>query len=139
VIKLQITDTKLQANYKFLMLNIQKREWGYFVLRYCLYLVSCILYLVSCIFNISSILAKYGCYGNITGLISEIIFMAKMCPICEKGSQVGGGYSNRVRATQFNPIGKRRRQPNLQWATKENGSRLKICTRCLKANKHLAK
>ena len=63
--------------------------------------------------------------------------MAKQCPICEKGSQVGGGYSNRVRATQFNPIGKRRRQPNLQWATSSDGSRTKICTRCMKAGKHL--
>ncbi len=40
--------------------------------------------------------------------------MAKRCPISNKGSQVGGGYSNRTRATQFNPTGKRRRQPNLQ-------------------------
>ncbi len=27
---------------------------------------------------------------------------------------MGGGYSNRVRATQFNPTGKRRRYANLQ-------------------------
>lgn len=27
---------------------------------------------------------------------------------------VGGGYSNRTRATQFNPIGMRRKYPNLQ-------------------------
>jgi large subunit ribosomal protein L28 len=40
--------------------------------------------------------------------------MAKKCPITNKGSQVGGGYSNRTRATQFNPTGKKRRQPNLQ-------------------------
>lgn len=40
--------------------------------------------------------------------------MAKQCPVTKKGSQVGGGYSNRVRATQFNPTGKVRRQPNLQ-------------------------
>ena len=63
--------------------------------------------------------------------------MAKVCAICNKGSQVGGSYSNRVRATQFNPTGKRRRYPNLQWARKMDGSRIKICTRCLKANKHL--
>ena len=31
-----------------------------------------------------------------------------------KESIVGGGYSNRTRATQFNPIGKKRRQVNLQ-------------------------
>ncbi|PIR57630.1 MAG: 50S ribosomal protein L28 [Parcubacteria group bacterium CG10_big_fil_rev_8_21_14_0_10_38_31] len=63
--------------------------------------------------------------------------MTKVCPICEKGSQMGGGYSNRVRATQFNPTGKRRRYPNLQWATLLSGGRVKICTNCLKRGKHL--
>ena len=38
----------------------------------------------------------------------------KQCAITKSKSQVGGGYSNRTRATQFNPTGKRRRQPNLQ-------------------------
>jgi len=63
--------------------------------------------------------------------------MAKQCPICEKGTQVGGGYSNRIRATQFNPTGKRRRYPNLQWASLPQGGRIKICTKCLKASLHL--
>lgn len=40
--------------------------------------------------------------------------MAKICAITNKTSIVGGGYSNRTRATQFNPTGKRRRQVNLQ-------------------------
>lgn len=40
--------------------------------------------------------------------------MAKTCPITNKRSNVAGGYSNRVRATQFNPTGKRRQQPNMQ-------------------------
>jgi large subunit ribosomal protein L28 len=40
--------------------------------------------------------------------------MAKRCPITNKGTQVVGGYSNRVRATQFNPTGKWRSRPNLQ-------------------------
>ena len=40
--------------------------------------------------------------------------MAKVCPVTKKSSQMGGGYSNRTRATQFNPTGKRRRYPNLQ-------------------------
>ncbi|MBU1730010.1 50S ribosomal protein L28 [Patescibacteria group bacterium] len=40
--------------------------------------------------------------------------MAKECAITGKNSQMGGGYSNRVRATQFNPTGKRRRYANLQ-------------------------
>jgi len=63
--------------------------------------------------------------------------MAKACPICDKGSQMGGSYSNRVRATQFNPTGKRRRYPNLQWATLLSGKRVKICTTCIKGGKHL--
>ena len=40
--------------------------------------------------------------------------MAKQCEITGKKSQIGGRYSNRTRATQFNPCGKVRRQPNLQ-------------------------
>lgn len=43
--------------------------------------------------------------------------MARECVITGKTSQVGGGYSNRVRATKFNPTGKRRRQVNLQKKT----------------------
>ena len=43
--------------------------------------------------------------------------MAKTCDITGKKSQVGGGYSNRVRATKFNPTGKRRRQVNLKKKT----------------------
>lgn len=40
--------------------------------------------------------------------------MAKVCAITKKGSIVGGGYSNRTRATQFNPTGTVRKYPNLQ-------------------------
>ncbi len=40
--------------------------------------------------------------------------MATVCAITKKKSLVGGGYSNRTRATQFNPTGKRRRYMNLQ-------------------------
>lgn len=43
--------------------------------------------------------------------------MAKVCAITGKSSIVGGGYSNRVRATKFNPTGKRRRHANLQKKT----------------------
>ena len=43
--------------------------------------------------------------------------MAKICPITNKTSKVAGGYSNATRATQFNPTGKKRRQPNLQKKT----------------------
>lgn len=40
--------------------------------------------------------------------------MAKVCAITNKSSQLGGGYSNRTRATQFNPTGIKRRYANLQ-------------------------
>jgi len=50
-----------------------------------------------------------------------------------------GGYSNRVRATKYNPTGKRRVQVNLQWAPLPTGGRVKICTRCMKAGLHTGK
>ena len=37
----------------------------------------------------------------------------KVCAITGKSSLVGGGYSNRTRATQYNPTGLRRRHANL--------------------------
>ena len=40
--------------------------------------------------------------------------MSKVCAITQKSSINGGGYSNRTRATQFNPTGKRRRYANIQ-------------------------
>ena len=40
--------------------------------------------------------------------------MANICQITKRGSVVGGRYSNRTRATQFNPCGVMRRYPNLQ-------------------------
>ena len=55
--------------------------------------------------------------------------MARECVITGKRSQVGGGYSNRVRATKFNPTGHRRRQVNLQQKTlfiPELGKRITI-------------
>ncbi|KKP56378.1 MAG: Uridine kinase [Parcubacteria group bacterium GW2011_GWB1_35_5] len=40
--------------------------------------------------------------------------MAKECAITGKSSQMGGSYSNRTRATQFNPCGNTRKFANLQ-------------------------
>ncbi|HEX5774677.1 MAG TPA: L28 family ribosomal protein [Candidatus Paceibacterota bacterium] len=40
--------------------------------------------------------------------------MARKCAVTGKSTQVGGRYSNRTRATQFNPTGKVRRSANLQ-------------------------
>ncbi len=38
----------------------------------------------------------------------------KKCAVTKKSSLVGGGYSNRTRATKFNPTGKKRKYLNLQ-------------------------
>ena len=38
----------------------------------------------------------------------------KSCAITGKSSQMGGSYSNRTRATQFNPCGNSRKFANLQ-------------------------
>lgn len=40
--------------------------------------------------------------------------MAKVCDITGKSSMMTGGYSNRTRATQFNPTGMKRKYANLQ-------------------------
>ena len=49
---------------------------------------------------------------SIAGL--KTLYMSKICEITGKKTQIGGKYSNRVRATQFNPSGKTKRAPNLQ-------------------------
>ncbi len=43
--------------------------------------------------------------------------MTKVCVITKKGSIMGGGYSNRTRATKFNPTGKVRKYLNIQKKT----------------------
>ncbi|MCC7500722.1 50S ribosomal protein L28 [Candidatus Nomurabacteria bacterium] len=40
--------------------------------------------------------------------------MAKECAITKKSSRVAGRYSNRIRATKFNPGGNVRKHANLQ-------------------------
>ena len=45
---------------------------------------------------------------------TNLPYMAKICAVTKKGSMMAGGYSNRTRATQFNPTGKVRKYPNLQ-------------------------
>lgn len=39
--------------------------------------------------------------------------MAKECAITGKSTKVRGGYSNRTRATQYNPTGKKRSKANI--------------------------
>ncbi len=43
--------------------------------------------------------------------------MSRVCVITGKRSRVGGGYSNRTRATKFNPTGKKRNRVNIQKKT----------------------
>jgi ribosomal protein L28 len=62
-------------------------------------------------------LAFFSQYAIFSVLISNKSFMARTCDITGKGSIMGGGYSNRVRATKFNPTGLRRRYANLQTKT----------------------
>ncbi len=55
--------------------------------------------------------------------------MARECAITGKSTQIGGRYSNRTRATQFNPTGKVRRKANLHKKTvfiPETGESVKI-------------
>ena len=63
--------------------------------------------------------------------------MAKICPITNKTSNNAGRYSNRVRATEYNPTGKRRQHVNLQkkkFYIPETGEtmRLEISTRAIR-------
>jgi large subunit ribosomal protein L28 len=57
------------------------------------------------------VLAKYNTYDSIA---LQTKLMAKICAITKRGSMMAGGYSNRTRATQFNPTGMVRKYPNLQ-------------------------
>lgn len=55
--------------------------------------------------------------------------MARKCAVTGKSSQVAGRYSNRVRATEFQPGGKRRQYANLQTKTvfvPETGKKMKL-------------
>jgi len=63
--------------------------------------------------------------------------MAKTCPITNKKRNVAGGYTNRVRATKFNPTGTRVQKVNLQKKRiyiPETGQsiRLEISTKAIK-------
>jgi len=67
--------------------------------------------------------------------------MSKQCTICEKGSVVMG--TRRLLRGHYNLTKTSRKYPNLQWASLPDrvggpkGGRIKICTRCMKAGKHL--
>jgi ribosomal protein L28 len=62
--------------------------------------------------------------------------MAVKCPMCRKGSRM---VTSRVLLRgHYNPTGKSRKKPNLQWA-KVGAERMKICTDCIKTLNRSAK
>lgn len=54
----------------------------------------------------------------------------KICAVCGKGS-VRAGMRSFLRS-HYNPTGKTRKYPNLQWARLATGRRAKICVKCMK-------
>jgi len=57
--------------------------------------------------------------------------MARVCPLCGKKSMVVV-IRKKLRG-KYNPTGKKRKYPNLQWVRLPNGKRIKACTKCIKA------
>jgi ribosomal protein L28 len=54
----------------------------------------------------------------------------KKCAICQKKSKKAG-IRKKLRG-HYNPTGKRKQLPNLQWVKLPDGKRIRICTKCLK-------
>ena len=52
------------------------------------------------------------------------------CYFCGKTSIMGGG-RKKLRG-KYNPTGKKRKYPNLQWAKLASGKRVKACAKCIK-------
>jgi ribosomal protein L28 len=58
--------------------------------------------------------------------------MAKVCPLCGKKSMVA--VTRKKLRGKYNPTGKKRKYPNLQWVRlPHTGKRIKACTKCIKA------
>ncbi|PIS17485.1 MAG: 50S ribosomal protein L28 [Candidatus Nealsonbacteria bacterium CG09_land_8_20_14_0_10_42_14] len=56
--------------------------------------------------------------------------MSRQCAICgKKGKMV---WKLKKLRGKYNPTIKKRKQPNLQWATLSSGKRVKACTKCIK-------
>lgn len=58
--------------------------------------------------------------------------MAKVCEICGRSSQLEG--KMKLLRGHYNPTVKKRKYPNLQWMRMPDGTRKKVCTRCLKTS-----
>jgi len=52
------------------------------------------------------------------------------CPVCHSSTQVAG--KRKLLRGNYNPTGKRKQHPNLQWYRLPSGGRVKVCTGCLK-------
>jgi ribosomal protein L28 len=59
--------------------------------------------------------------------------MSRICDICGKGSIMVTNLK-KLRG-KYNPTGKNRKYPNLQWAKLPSGERVKSCTNCIKTMK----
>lgn len=58
------------------------------------------------------------------------IKIMKTCEICGKGSQME--WKRKLLRGNYNPTVKKRKYPNLQWMRMPDGTRKKVCTRCIK-------
>ncbi|MFH0906735.1 MAG: 50S ribosomal protein L28 [bacterium] len=56
--------------------------------------------------------------------------MSRRCSICGKKSMVATTLK-KLRG-KYNPTSKKRKYPNIQWMTLDNGRRVKACTKCIK-------
>ncbi|MBI2626308.1 MAG: hypothetical protein HYW69_01800 [Candidatus Nealsonbacteria bacterium] len=58
------------------------------------------------------------------------LHMSRQCAICGKKSIIVGHFK-KLRG-KYNPTGKKKKYPNLQWATLANGKRTKACVKCIR-------
>jgi ribosomal protein L28 len=56
--------------------------------------------------------------------------MSRVCAICNK--KYINTITRKKLRSKFNPTSKKRKYPNLQWVTLDNGKRVKACTKCIK-------
>jgi len=56
--------------------------------------------------------------------------MSRRCTVCGKKSMVA--VTRQKLRGQYNPTGKKRKYPNLQWVRLEDGKRVKACAKCIK-------
>lgn len=57
--------------------------------------------------------------------------MSRRCSVCGKKSMIA--VTRKKLRGKYNPTGKKRKYPNLQWVRLSSGKRIKACTKCIKA------